>query len=252
MIKLQFALQKSSGNQRKGVLKMKNLFFVAIMLLTSLNIYAADYPRDVNAIQEYLHAKLGGLVSRATISTDRIDAKISLLQYQACKDERALLRVLTRHIAVSEQLMTSKANGDGQRGLLIAYSALKCANIYLKDKVLAAGIAVGMLQPNIGLAADDFVSDNGKRFIANEILDAVTNIDDDEAIIKAYNLIIQITVSNPNTVDTYRTKYAYYLYDHAKYTEALSILNSMTDPSLIAGVSKLRMNTINKLDKEVK
>ncbi len=150
------------------------------------------------------------------------------LQYQACNDERAILRVLTRHIAIADQLMDSKTLGDGQRGLLIAYAALNCANLTLKDNILTAGIAVAIIQPNINLAEDDFNSSKGRINIANDILDTAKTIDDNAVIIKAFDLLIALTAKYPNTADAYHIKYAYYQYQHARYPEALAQLDAMT------------------------
>lgn len=229
----------------------KLLLIIVMMILSVVSVFAADFPCDVYAVQDYLYAKLEGKMSRAAISTDGIDAKMCMLQYRACKDNRAILRLLTRHIYVADQLMNSSINGDGQRGILIAYASLICANLYLKDKSLAAGIAVGIIQPNINFASDDFTSDQGKRYIANEILDAAKVIDNDEAIIKAFDLIINITQKYPNTVDAYHVKFAYYLNDHANYSEALAQLNAMSDPNMIAGVTLFKSNLETKLNKAV-
>jgi len=229
---------------------MKKLL-LAVMLLCVSCAYAADFPRNADAVLDYLYAKLGNNVTRNTISTNNIDYKMCNLQYQACKDERSILRLLTRQISVADQLMESKVTGDGQRGILIAYTSLNCANLILKDNTLAAGIAVGMIQPNINLASDDFNSSNGRINIANEILDAAKTIDDDAAIIKAFDLLITLTVKYPNTVDAYRIKYAYYQFQHTRYNEALAQLDAMTEPNMISGAVQLRNDIQSKLNKAV-
>lgn len=230
---------------------MKKLL-LAIMLLCVSCVYAADFPHDADVVLDYLYTKLGNTVSRTSISTNGIDGKMCLLQYQACKDERSMLRLLTRHIAVADQLMDSEVNGDGQRGLLIAYASLICVNTNLKDKTLAAGIAIGMIQPNIELASDSFTDDTGKRYLANEILDASIAIDNDEAIVKAYNLVISITQKSPNIVDPYHIKYAYYLNNHGDYAGALSQLNFMTDSGMVVSTSAFKAILNAKLNKKVK
>jgi hypothetical protein len=230
---------------------MKKLF-LAFMLLCASCAFATDFPRNTDAVLDYLYARLGNSVSRTTISTDNIDYKICNLQYQACKDERTILRLLTRHVAVADQLMKSKANGDSQRGLLIAYAAQNCASLLLKDNILAAGIAVGMIQPNINVAEDDFNSSKGRINIANEILDAVKTIDDDNAIISAFMMILKLTEKHPNTADAYRIKYAYYQYLHNRYKEALVIMDTLIESNMITGSQQLRKDIENKLNKAVK
>jgi hypothetical protein len=229
---------------------MKKLF-LAFMLLSVTCTFAADFPRNTDAVLDYLYAKLGNNVARTAISTDNIDYKICNLQYQACKDERTILRLLTRHIAVADQLMKSKTNNDGKRGLLIANSAQQCAVLLLKDNILAAGIAVGMIQPNINLADEDFNSSKGRINIANEILDAVKTIDDDNAIISVYNMILKLTGKHPNTADAYKIKYAYYQYQHSRYKEALAIMDTLVEPNMITGSQQLRKDIEDKLNKAV-
>ena len=229
---------------------MKKLL-LAIMLLCVSCVYAADFPGNADAVLNYLYVKLGNNVAKTAISTNGIDYKMCNMQYQACKDERSILRLLTRHIAVADQLMDSKINGDGQRGLLIAYSAYKCANLNLKDKTLAAGIAIGMIQPNINLAIDDFNSENGSIYIANEVLDSAKAIDDDASIIKAFELLIILNKNFPDNLDAYRIKYAYYLYQHKYYAAALMQLDSMTEAGMIKGTIKLRNDIVGKLNKAV-
>ncbi len=224
---------------------------LAVMLLCVSFAYAADFPGNADAVLDYIYAKLGNNVARTAISTNGIDFKMCNMQYLACKDERSLLRLLTRHIAVADQLMDSKVVGDGQRGLLIAYSAYKCANLNLKDKTLAAGIAIGVIQPNINLAIDDFNSENGRIYIANEVLDAAKAIDDDASIIKAFELLVTLNKKFPVNLDAYRIKYAYYLYQHKYYAGALVQLDSMTEADMINGTITLRSDIVGKLNKAV-
>ena len=72
---------------------MKKLL-LAIMLISATIAFAADYPYDANEVQDYLYTKLGGSVSMTMISTDGIDGKMCMLQYQTCKDNRAILRIM--------------------------------------------------------------------------------------------------------------------------------------------------------------
>jgi hypothetical protein len=228
---------------------MKKLFLLAVMLITAVCAYSADFPRSVDAVQDFIYAKLGNQVSRATLSIDKIDVKTCNLQYQACKDDRALLRVLVSHINAANQLMQKGA--DGNRGILVAYAAFKCADMRLKDKELSAGIAVAILLPNINLATDDYNSGYGRLYITNDILNAVRSIDDDDSIVKIYKLIIDQSKDHPNTSDAYRIVFADYQYNHARYVEALAILNAMTDKNLIDGVAAFKIKVENKVNKAV-